>query len=275
MEGSLTLRPIHLRCRTSDRTPAAERGAAALATELAGRYGVDARVIGSPGEARPAGWEEDLRASNGCILEAGGQVEDALGEGSFPVLLAAECTVAITTLPSVLLHEPEARFLWLDAHGDFNTPDTTPSGYLGGMALAAACGRWSAGVEAAGPAVDPSRVVLCGVRDLDGPEQVELERAGVVMASRPSQVPEHLRGHPVYVHLDVDVLDPGVFPAQFPAPHGLSDTGLRSLLAEVSAGSRVIGVEVTAFEAPEAEADRARLARLIADCLAPMLPAAV
>jgi arginase len=271
VEGSL--RPIHLRCRTSDRTPAGGWGAAALAEELAGRYGVEARTIGSEAEPRAAGWEEDLRDSRGCILEAGGQVEDALAEGAFPVLLAAECSIAITTLGAVLLHEPEARFLWLDAHGDFNTPDTTASGYLGGMCLAAACGRWAAGMPPNGVAVDPARVVLCGVRDLDGPERVELERAGVVVAERPSLVPEHLRGHPVYVHLDVDVLDPGIFPAQFPVSHGLSDTGLRSLLAEVSAGSRVVGVEVTAFEAPAAEADRARLARLIADCLAPMLPA--
>ena len=270
MEGSL--RPIHLRCRTSDRTAAGARGAEALALELAGRYGVDPRVIGSGGEPREAGWEDDLRDSHGCILEAGGQVEDALNEGCFPVLLAADCTVAMTTLPSVLVHEPDAHFLWLDAHGDFNGPDTTPSGYLGGMCLAAACGRWDAGISHNGT-VDPSRVVLCGARDLDAAESADLEAAGVVVAGRPSQVPEHLRGKTVYVHLDVDVLDPGIFPAQFPAPHGLSDTGLRSLLAEVAAGSRVVGVEVTAFEAPEAQADRVRLAQLVADCLAPMLPA--
>ena len=268
MEGSL--RAIHLRCRTSDRTDAGGRGATVLAAEIAGRYGLPVREIGSPGEPREAGYEEDLRESRGCILEAGGQVDDALGDGCFPVLLASDCTIALTTLPSVLLHEPEARFLWLDAHGDFNTPETTPSGFLGGMCLAGACGRWDAGFPAG---VDPSRVVVCGARDLDAAERVELERAGVAVLDRPSQVPELLRGHPVYVHLDVDVLDPGIFPAQFPAPHGLSDTGLRSLLAEVSAGSRVIGVEVTAFEAPASGDDAARLARLIADCLAPMLPA--
>ena len=270
MEGSL--RPIHLACRTSDRTPAGCLGAAALAEELAGRYGVEARTIGTPGEPVARGWEEDLRESRGCILEAGGQVDDALAEGDFPVLLAAECTVSLTTLAGVVLHQPEARFLWLDAHGDFNTPGSTPSGYLGGMCLAGACGRWDAGFPAG---VDPARVVLCGGRDLDDAERTGLAEAGVVHADRPSQVPELLRGHPVYVHLDVDVLDPDILPAQFPAPGGLSDTGLRSLLAEVSAGSRVIGVEVTAFEAPDDEADRVRLAQLLADCLAPMLPAPV
>jgi arginase len=264
------LRPILLRCRTSDRTEAAGRGAEALADELAGRYGAEPRVIGTRSQARPARFDEDLRDSRGCILEAGGQIDDALAAGEFPVLLAAECTVALTTLAGVLLHEPDARFLWLDAHGDFNTPDTSPSGYLGGMCLAGACARWETGF---GSAVDPSHVVLCGARDLDGAERVELERAGVVHAARPSQAPEALRDQAVYVHLDVDVLDPGLFPAQFPAPHGLSDTGLRSLLAEIAGASRIVGVEVTAFEAPGDTTERARLARIVVDCLAPMLPA--
>jgi arginase len=270
VEGPLRL--IHLRCRTSDRTRGAGRGAATLAAELGGRYGVQAREIGSPEPPRPGHFSDDLRDSRGCILEAGGQVEDALADGEFPVLLASDCSVSLTTFAGVLVHEPHARFLWLDAHGDFNTPDTTPSGYLGGMCLAAACGRWDAGFPAA---VDPARVVLCGVRDLDGGERVELERAGVLPPIRPSQAPELLRGHPVYVHLDMDVLDPGILPAQFPAPHGLSDAGLRSLVAEVSAAARIVGIEVTAFEAPDGAEDRARLARLIGDCLAPMVPAPV
>ena len=61
------------------------------------------------------------------------------------MLLAADCSMSMTTLPTALRHQPEARVLWLDAHGDFNTPDTTPSGYLGGMCLAAA-GEWDAGL---------------------------------------------------------------------------------------------------------------------------------
>ena len=55
---------------------------------------------------------------------------------------------------------PDAKVLWLDAHGDFNTPDTTPSGYLGGMSLAGAVGRWEHGL--AEGAMPPERVVLAG-----------------------------------------------------------------------------------------------------------------
>jgi arginase len=70
----------------------------------------------------------------------------------------------------------------------------------------------------------------------------------------------------VFVHLDVDVLDPTVLPATFPAPGGLSDGGLRTLLAEVAAAADLIGVEITAFSAPER-------AKRVATIVEPLLPA--
>jgi arginase family enzyme len=239
---------VVLRCRTSDRTDGAGRGAEALGRSLGERLGIEPRIVGSPGDARPADWSDDLRESRGCILEADGQVDDALARGAFPVLLASDCSICLTTFAAVARHEPDARFLWLDAHGDFNTPDTTPSGFLGGMCLAAACGRWEAGVDAA--PIDPARVVMAGVRDLDSGERAELDFAGV--GTLPvGEVAERLRGEPVYVHLDLDVLDPDVLPPQFPAPGGLSAEGLHELLRELAEGARVVGLEVTAFESPD------------------------
>src|SRR4051794_41497975 len=120
-------------CRISER---AEHATRALAQVLA----EDARLIGSEEAPRVASWQDDLRESRGCLLEAGGQVDDALSGGNFPLLLAGDCSVALTTLPTALRHRPEARVLWLDAHGDFNTPETSPSRFLGGMSLAGACG---------------------------------------------------------------------------------------------------------------------------------------
>jgi arginase family enzyme len=259
---------VALRCRTSDRTPGGCRGAEALAPRLARLLGVQARMIGSPGDAHAAGFEDDLRSSRGCLLEAGGQVDDAMTDGRFPVLLASDCSICMTTLPTVLRHRPAARVAWLDAHGDFNTPETTPSGFLGGMCLAAACGRWDAGVGDG--SLDPSRVVMTGVRDLDGGERVELERAGVG-TSPPDKLAGALAGDEVYVHLDLDVLDPSVLPAQFPAPGGLSSEGLRDLLGELAEAATVIGVEITAFEAPADEAERERLAAMIESVVEPLL----
>jgi arginase family enzyme len=247
----MTISLVVLRCRTSDRTDAAGRGAEALGRELGQRLGMEPRIVGSAGNARAADWSDDLRESRGCILEAGGQVDDALARGAFPVLLASDCSICLTTLAAVDRHEPDARFLWLDAHGDFNTPDTTPSGFLGGMCLAAACGRWDAGMDAA--PVDSARVLMVGVRDLDAGERAELDFAGV--GTLPvGDVAERLRGEPVYVHLDLDVLDPEVLPSsQFPAPGGLSAEGLHELLAELAASVRIVGIEITAFEAADEE----------------------
>ena len=269
MDGPVSASVVALRCRTSDRTPGGVRGVDALAPRLARLLGVEPRMIGSPGDARPAGFEDDLRDSRGCLLEAGGQVDDALTAGLFPVLLASDCSICMTTLPTVLRHVPDARVVWLDAHGDFNTPATTPSGFLGGMCLAAACGRWDPGLGELA-VVDPARVVTTGVRDLDGGERVELERAGVGTAP-PDRLAGALEDEAIYVHLDLDVLDPSVFPAQFPAPGGLSSEGLRDLLGELAEGSRVVGLEITAFEAPEDEDERDRLAAMIESVVEPLL----
>jgi arginase family enzyme len=269
VDGPLSV--VGLLCRTSDRTPGHARGVAALAPLIAEQAGTTARMIGTPGEPRVAGWDEDLRASRGCLLEAGGQVDDALTEGRFPVLVAGDCSVSATTLPTVMRLAPDTTVLWLDAHGDFNTPDTTPSGFLGGMCLSAACGKWDAGLT--DTAVDPMRVIQCGVRDLDGQERVLLETSGVRNV-RPSQLGDELDGKDVYVHLDLDVLDPSVLPSQFPAPGGLSDAGLRTLLGEVAGVSRLVGVEITAFEAPEDEVVRTALAETIAAIVQPLVRAA-
>jgi len=271
----MTVSLVGLRCRTSDRTPGGPRGVEALAPLVGKRLGREPRLIGTPGEPREASFEQDLRDSRGCLLEAGGQVDDALTAGRFSLLLAGDCSVCLTTLPTVLYHRPEARILWLDAHGDFNTPGTTPSGFLGGMCLAGACGLWDAGIAAT---IAPERVVLAGVRALDGGERELLERseATVIGASAMETlvaVKNALGRSPVYVHLDLDVLDPDEFPAQFPAPEGLSGEKLFDLLEAVSEECELVGLEVTGFEAPEDELERQAAAATALHVLEPLLDA--
>jgi arginase len=264
---------VALQCRTSDRTPEAVRGVQKLAPLIGKRLGVEPRMIGSPGDARVARFDDDLRDSRGCLLEAGGQVDDALADGRVPVLTAADCSICLTTLPAALRHRPEARVLWLDAHGDFNTPETTPSGFLGGMCLGGACGAWEHGLADAIPA---DSVVLAGVRDLDGGERELLERSaatviGASVVETLVAVKNALDGAPVYVHLDLDVLDPEEFPAQFPAPGGLSSDKLYDLMEAVAEDSELVGLEVTAFEAPRDEDELADAAETAMRVLDPLL----
>ena len=229
-----TLRVTCLRARTSDRTDGAGAGAQALAERLGGR------VIGEPEPGRPRDWSEDLPEARPVLEAAAAEVSAALDAGELPLLTASDCTICIATMPAVARRVPGVRFLWIDAHGDFNTPETTPSGFLGGMCLAAACGRWDAGWP---DAIDPATVSFLGVRDLDPDERVEVERAGIQTG-----VPE---GGPVFVHLDLDGLDPSVMPAQFPVPGGLAADEVREALARLVADDRLVGLEVTAFEQPE------------------------
>ncbi len=272
MSGDVSL--VGLRCRTSERTSAPPRGVEALALLLGKRLGREPRLIGTAGEPRDGAYADDLRDSRGCLLEAGGQVDDALAAGDVPLLVAGECSIALTTLPTALRWRPEARVLWLDAHGDFNTPDTTRSDYLGGMALAGACGLWEAGL-AEGP-VPPAQVALAGVRDLDDEEREALERSeATVIGASPVEtlvaVKNALDGAPVYVHLDLDVLDPEIFPARFPAPGGFAPEKLFDLLEAVVEDCELVGVEVTAFEAPEDEEERQAAASIAVHALEPLL----
>jgi arginase family enzyme len=253
-----------LLCRTSDRIASTSEGARELALALADRLGVEARLIGTPGEPAETRFDDDLRDAHGCLLEAGGQVEDALAGRRFPVLTASDCSICITTLPAVARLRPDAWVLWLDAHPDFNDPQTTPSGFLGGMCLAAACGAWDAGFGDG--RVDPARIVMCGIRDVDAGERVLVETHGVGLVERPSRLAELLDGRETFIHLDVDVLDPRVMPGlNWPVEGGFSDGGLRTLLAEVAEAADVIGVEITDFPAPP-------LARRVATMVEPLLP---
>jgi arginase len=241
---------VALLCRTSDRG----REAAAGTRELAGL--LDARIVGVPGDPRAGTWEEDLRDGFGCLLEAGGQVDDALDAGRVPILLAGECSVAVATLPVVARHRPDARVLWLDAHGDFNTPETTGSGYLGGMCLAGACGLWDTGF---GVGPEPAHVIMHGVRNVDGGERVALDRSGVHRVEDPAQ----LEGLELFVHVDLDVLDPLAFPASFPAPGGLSPPALRAFLEQATAVAGLVGAEITAAAPGHGEVAAAAIAPLL------------
>ncbi|WP_354701128.1 N(omega)-hydroxy-L-arginine amidinohydrolase [Paraconexibacter sp. AEG42_29] len=258
MEGPLNVddsrQVVAFLCRTSDRSTDGMAGAAALGE----RFG--ARAVGSVGEARSTTYQQDLTDSRGCLLEAGGQLDDAFEAGKVPILLAGTCSISVTTLPIVMRHHPEAFVLWLDAHADFNTPDTSSSQFLGGMCLAGACGLWDTGF---GAGVDPARVVMFGVRDVEGPERVLLERQGVGTVDRPGALADLLDARKVFIHLDLDILDPSVLPSDFPAPGGLDHEQLRRLLDLVCGAAEVVGVEVTGAHPDHTDA--------LAETLAPLL----
>jgi len=241
---------VGLLCRTSDRASDGADGTRELAELL------DARIVGAPGTPSAGAWEDDLRDAHGCLLEAGGQLDDAIEAGRVPILLAAECSVAVSTLPALVRRHPQARVLWLDAHPDFHTPQTTTSGYLAGMCLAAACGLWDSGF---GAGLEPPRVIMHGVRDVDGAERVALDLGGVHRVDDAAQ----LEGLELFVHIDLDVLDPDVFPARFPVAGGLLPGELRAFLAHAAGICTIVGAEITAAAPGHGE--------LVVDAITPLL----
>jgi arginase family enzyme len=141
------------------------------------------------------------------------------------------------------------------------------------MCLAAATGEWNAGL---GSTVPAERVVLAGIRDLDPGERELLERsaATVIGASTVETlvaVKNALDGAPIFVHLDLDVIDPEHFPAAVPAPGGLHPDKLYDLLDSVLEDSELVGLEVTAIELPDDEADRAVATETAMHVLEPFL----
>lgn len=155
-----------------------------------------------------------------------GEVERARSDGLTPLVLGGDHSIAIGTMSGLAASGP-GGVLWLDAHGDLNTPETTPSGNVHGMPLAAVLGVCGESFSNNGlrlPAVDPNRVALVGVRSLDPGEQAlvrelgvavytisDLDRRGVepVMDEALEQIGG---GAFVHVSVDLDVVDPEVAP---------------------------------------------------------------
>jgi arginase len=161
-----------------------------------------------------------------CARIAAKVVEES-SIGAVPLVLGGDHSVALGTLGGLASLHGVGGVLWIDAHSDINTPDTSPSGNVHGMPLAAALGL--AGDAFASdawplPAVDPRRVALVGLRQADAGERTllreagvrvftmsELDRIGVERAIR--EALDHVSG-PGFVHvsLDLDALDPEVAP---------------------------------------------------------------
>ena len=175
--------------RVADRTDGALRGARAAGDALAGYLGVEAAVVGEPSPAADDDWSAALPAAQSTLEGLRDAVAGSLDAGATPLLLTNTCAASLGTLPTAAARFPDAVVLWIDAHGDFNTPQTTESGYLGGMVLAAACGLWDSGH---GAGLNPEQVIVVGGRDIDPAEAELLAGAGVRVLPPAESSPERV-----------------------------------------------------------------------------------
>ena len=158
------------------------------------------------------------------------RVAGSVEQGHFPLVLGGDHSLAAGSVMGALRHR-RLGLIWLDAHGDFNTDQTSLSGNIHGMPLAALCGRGAeplvtlAGREALDPKIQPGNVAVVGVRDLDADERTLMRASGVhvysieaidrlgireVMRMAIDAASQGTDG--IYLSLDLDVIDPTFAP---------------------------------------------------------------
>lgn len=193
----------------------------------------------------------------------------AVTDGRFPLILAGNCGSALGTVSGVRAVTPNDQsaigVIWLDAHADFNTPETTTSGFLDGMALAALSGRCWQGLTVTIPGFRPvsdAHVVLVGARDIDPAEEqllassrvmrveaarMQAEGAAAALDAGFAELARHVTR--VYLHIDLDVHEPSEAQAnQFAVPGGLSPTTVRDLVRAVAARFSIVAAALTAYD---------------------------
>jgi len=210
-----------------------------------------------------AGWTERIR-------RAAGQAS----EREFAIFLGGECSLVLGSLSGMKgRRRGRAGILWMDAHGDFNTPETTPSGFIGGMCLALACGRGpplsQETEDSGGPLLEEDAVVHLGSRALDRLEEIAMKESEIMLVSA-----KELRkgGAAVYgrraarllsdrcdwcvLHIDLDVIDPREMPAvNFLEPNGISTEDVLLAARGLKETGMLKAVEFTSYD-PLTDANR-------------------
>lgn len=206
------------------------------------------------------------------------EVYETIWEEDFPLIIAGDHSTAYGTIAGIKKADPKVRLgvIWIDAHADFHTPFTTPSGNMHGMALAMACGidnleckvndprgetldYWEQikNVGLPGPKIYPEDIVFIAVRDLEKPENYlvnkfnvnfieteDVKKAGPAkIAERALQMLDHC--DMIYVSFDVDSLDSRISTGTgTPVPNGLTVEEARILNAELAKSTKVCAWEI-------------------------------
>ena len=205
----------------------------------------------------------EIGASFEVVRRGAEAVAGALGRSAFPLVLSGNCMSSVGTVAAL---EEGVGVVWFDAHADFNTTEHSLSGFADGMSLAVLTGTGWRALRETVPGYRPvpdANVVLVGIRDVDPPEEERLERSDVIVVP-PDRVDDGLeagldslreRVSDVYLHLDLDVLDPSQGRAnEYAAEGGLTGEQVARSIALIGERFRIRAAAVTAYD-PEADPD--------------------
>ena len=200
-----------------------------------------------------------------CIIPMGrrvaGAVATTIQAGHFPLVLGGDHSLSVGSIRGAAKNR-KLGVIWVDAHADFNTPETTPSGNIHGMPLAALCGfgdpRLVSLWDETPPVLDPQRVAVIGARDLDPGEKQNLRAAGVMVQSMEQidrlgmvtaleraieRVSRDVDG--IYLSFDMDSLDPRHAPGVgTPVPGGLTFREAHLACEVIAETGKLIGMDM-------------------------------
>jgi arginase len=214
----------------------------------------------------------------------------ARAAGRFPVVLSGNCVATVGAFAGVCT--ARSRLVWLDAHGDLNTPATSPSGFLDGMSAAILLGWCHADRFRAVPGhapLDTGAFLLIGSRALDDGEQQAIAAQGVRLMTPAAAHDERamtcdvsrftMGASDVYIHFDLDVLDPAAHGAanSYVEPGGLHIYHAVRIIQEIAALRPISGITISAYD-PAVEGSMIAAAAavpLISECLLAAAPANV
>lgn len=257
--------------RIADRAERMIEGANLVAQAIEKRYLVQGIRIGIPSPSEKDDWSKSLPQAKDTLDKLQACTTESIKSGRPTLLLSNTCSASIATLPVAFSEIPDLVIVYIDAHGDFNTPDTTDSGYLGGMVLSGVCGLWRTGHNAG---VSPSKIVLVGARDIDKQELDLLDTNGVTIIAPHRVTAENILNvignSPVWIHVDWDVLEPGFLPADYSVPDGLTPDQIEDIFSIIPS-SQIHGMELAEFNASTDGDENAKSVDTILKMVSPVL----
>lgn len=257
--------------RVADRASGMIKGAFLTAEAIEKRYGVKGNYVGTSTPAENDKWPESLEKAQITLREINEKITNSIVAKKPIVLISNTCSVSLATLPIVSSNYENAIVVWIDAHGDFNTPEISESGYLGGMVVSAACGLWDSGF---GANLNPSQLIILGARDIDSSEQELLDKYQVKVLPpnkcNTKNILDFIGDKPIWIHIDWDVLEPGYLPADYVVPEGLYPQDIKNLLKALST-KQVLGIELAEFNATKNDSVNNEAVNVILDMTSPIL----